>query len=50
MQDTKQKTGDTADKQPPRTAASSRDDNSNPFVIDEDKLCEMIFTFKDDEK
>jgi len=33
-----------------QTAASSRDDNANPFVIAEDKLCEMIFTFKDDEK
>jgi hypothetical protein len=35
---------------PPRTAASSRDGDSNPFVIPEEKLCEMIFTFKDDEK
>jgi|LakMenE18May11ns_1017448.scaffolds.fasta_scaffold7085312_1 hypothetical protein len=52
MQDTKQRNGEKNpfDKEPPRTAASSRDGDSNPFIIPEDKLCEMIFTFKDDEK
>ena len=38
-----------ADNERAVTAASSRD-GKNPFIIPEDKLCEMIFTFKDDEK